>query len=190
MIPGASWTRTWGRNRIITLDGLRIDIALQGASRELISDADFAQLQTGIKFIQPLGSTNRLIARGRVGATVTDDFDELPASVRFFAGGSQSVRGYAFESLGPRNADGEVEGGKHLMVGAIELEHNLAAKWSVALFYDAGNAINSIDETLEHGAGFGFRWKSPVGPVRVDLASAISRDGAPWRLHINIGPDL
>jgi translocation and assembly module TamA len=83
-----------------------------------------------------------------------------------------------------------VVGGKNLMVGSIELEHNLGGKWGIALFYDAGNAIDSFNDRLERGAGFGFRWKSPVGPVRIDLASALSRDGRPWRLHINIGPDL
>ena len=51
-------------------------------------------------------------------------------------------------------------------------------------------AVGNRDDELEHGAGFGLRWKSPIGPVRFDLASAISRDGDPWRLHINIGPDL
>ena len=63
-------------------------------------------------------------------------------------------------------------------------------KWGLAIFYDAGNAIDNLNDDLEHGAGFGFRWKSPVGPIRVDLASALSRDGDPWRIHINIGPDL
>lgn len=190
LMPGVNWSRTWGRNFIYTLDGLRFDIGLRGASKKLISDTDFFQLQGGIKAINPLGQRNRVIARGRLGGTWTQDFYQLPSSVRFFAGGAQSVRGYAYQSLGPVDDNGKVVGGRHLMVGSIEFERSLKGKWGVALFYDAGNAIDNIADKLERGAGFGLRWKSPIGPVRIDLASAVSRDDRPWRLHINIGPDL
>ena len=190
IMPGANWSRTWGRNFIYTLDGLRFDIGLRGASQQLASDTSFAQLQGGIKAITPLGSRNRIITHGRLGGTWTQAFHQLPSSVRFFAGGSQSVRGYSYQSLGPVDGSGVIVGGKNLMVGSIELEHSLSDKWGVAAFYDAGNAIDNIDDKLERGAGIGWRWRSPIGPVRFDLASAISRDGRPWRLHINIGPDL
>ena len=190
LMPGVSWSRTWGKNFINVLDGLRFDISLRGASEKLVSDTNFTQLQGGLKGIHSMNRSNRLIARGNLGGIWTQDFDQLPASVRFFAGGSQSVRGYAYQSLGPVDENGNVVGGKYLMVGSIEYEHSLNSKWGAALFYDAGNAINNTTEKLERGAGFGIRWKSPVGPVRVDLASALSREGQPWRLHINIGPDL
>lgn len=189
-IPGVNWSRTWGRSFIYTLDGLRFDIGLRGASKELLSDTDFAQLQGGVKTIHSLGQRHRMILRGRLGSTYTQEFHQLPSSVRFFAGGAQSVRGYAYQSLGPVDSDGEVVGGKNLMVGSIEFERRLGGKWGAALFYDAGNAIDDIAEKLERGAGFGVRWQSPIGPVRIDLASAISKNGQPWRLHINIGPDL
>jgi translocation and assembly module TamA len=175
---------------IHTLDGLRLDIGMRGASKQVVSDTNFFQLQGGIKGITPLGNHNRLIARGRLGATRTDEFHLLPSSVRFFAGGAQSVRGYAYQSLGPKDAAGKVVGGKYLMVGSVELEHSFNAQWGMALFYDGGNAIDNIEDKLERGAGFGVRWQSPVGPVRIDLASAVTRDGKPWRLHITIGPDL
>lgn len=190
LIPSVNWSRTWGKNFIYAIDGLRFDIGLRGASKQLISDTRFSQLQTGIKAIHSLGEHNRIIARGKIGSTWTDAFEQLPSSVRFFAGGAQSVRGYAYQSLGPVDENDLVIGGKHLMVGSIELEHSLNGKWGIALFYDAGNAMDDFNDKLERGAGFGFRWNSPVGPVRIDLASAITHDGKPWRLHINIGPDL
>jgi translocation and assembly module TamA len=190
LMPGINWSHTWGRSLIHTLDGLRLDIGMRGASKQVVSDTNFFQLQGGIKGITPLGNHNRLIARGRLGATRTDEFHLLPSSVRFFAGGAQSVRGYAYQSLGPKDAAGKVVGGKYLMVGSVELEHSFNAQWGMALFYDGGNAIDNIEDKLERGAGFGVRWQSPVGPVRIDLASAVTRDGKPWRLHITIGPDL
>lgn len=190
LMPSISLSRTWGRNIIYTIDGLRFDIGLRGANTSLLSDNNFLQLQGGLKAISSLGQNNRIIARGKLGTTWTDDFRQLPSSVRFFAGGAQSVRGYAYQSLGPLDNFGNVIGGRHLMIGSIEFEHSLSDKWGAAIFYDAGNAYDYIDDKLEHGAGIGFRWKSPIGPVRFDIASAISLPGQPWRLHINIGPDL
>ena len=190
LMPSINYSRTWGRDIIYTLDGLRFDIGLRGASSELLSDQSFMQLQGGIKAISSFGKSHRIITRGRLGTTLTDDFHQLPSSVRFFAGGAQSVRGYSYQSLGPKDINGEVVGGKHLMIGSVEYEYSLSNKWGFALFYDAGNAYDNLEDKLEHGAGFGFRWKSPIGAVRFDFASAISIPEQPWRLHINIGPDL
>lgn len=190
LMPGINWSRIWGNDFINTFDGLRFDIGLRGASNKIVSDTNFSQLQGGIKAINSLNQNNRIITRGRLGSTWTDDFNQLPSSVRFFAGGAQSVRGYAYQSLGPVDANGKVIGGKHLMIGSVEFEHSFNGKWGAAWFYDAGNAIDDLDDKLARGTGFGLRWKSPVGPVRIDLASALSIDGNPWRLHIMIGPDL
>jgi len=190
LMPGVNWSRTWGNNIITSFDGIRFNIGLRGASEDLISDVSFLQLQGGIKAINRLGQRNRLITRGRIGTTWTESFHQLPSSARFFAGGAQSVRGFAYQSLGPRDSKGEVIGGNHLMVGSIEFEHSLNDKWAAAAFYDVGNAMDSFADKLERGAGLGIRWRSPVGPVRIDLATAISRDSHPWRLHISIGPDL
>ena len=190
LIPGASWVRTWGQEFVNVLDGLRFDIGVRGASVNLASDTDFLQIRGGIKFITSLGSRNRLLVRGNFGTTETSDFGQLPSSIRFFAGGSQSVRGYGYEELGPTNDNGEVVGGKHLLTGSIEFEHFFSDNWGAAVFLDAGNAIDNLNDDLEQGAGFGFRWRSPVGPVRIDFANAISTDEQDWRLHVSIGPDL
>ena len=190
LIPGISWSRIWGRGFVNVLDGLRFDLSLSGANNSLISDTDFTQLRGHLKFITSLSSRNRIITRGEFGSTSTSEFDQLPSSVRFFSGGAQSVRGFKYQSLGPTDASGDVVGGRYLVQGSIEFERYFNARWGAAVFFDIGNAIDDLDDDLERGAGFGLRWKSPVGPVRIDLASAISSDGEPWRLHINIGPDL
>jgi translocation and assembly module TamA len=189
LIPGVSWTRTWGGDFINVLDGLRFDFGMRGASESLVSDTDFTQFVGEIKFITSIDKRNRFILRGSMGTTNTDNFNQLPSSIRFFAGGSQSVRGYAYESLGPTDESGDVVGGEHLMLGSIEFDHYFNDKWGMAVFLDAGNALESFGDDLEQGAGFGLRWRSPVGAVRIDLANAISDDGD-WRLHLNIGPDL
>jgi len=189
LIPGVSWSRIWGPDFINVLDGLRFDIGLRGANQNFLSDTDFAQLRGGAKFIVSLDARNRVLLRGNFGTTAAANFSKLPSTIRFFAGGSQSVRGYAYESLGPENNKGDVVGGKYLLTGSVEFGHYFNDNWGVAAFLDTGNAIDSLSDDLEQGAGFGLRWKSPVGPVRIDLANSISR-GKNWRLHVSIGPDL
>ncbi len=190
LIPSVSWSRTWGQDFINVLDGVRFDIAFLGATDKIVSDTDFAQMIGAVKFIYSINARNRVLMRGSFGTTQTQEFEQLPASIRFFAGGAQSVRGYAYQSLGPTNEFGEVVGGSKLLVGSVEFDHYFNDRWGVAVFLDAGNAINSLEDDLEQGAGFGLRWKSPVGPVRIDIANAISTADKDWRLHISIGPDL
>jgi translocation and assembly module TamA len=122
---------------------------------------------------------------------LAQDLLELPASKRFFAGGDNSVRGYDLDELGPKDDEGNVIGGRYLAVLSLELERRIVGKWSAAVFLDAGNAFDpDYDTDLEYGAGFGVRWHSPVGPIRVDLAAGLSAENVEPRLHIVVGPEL
>ncbi len=193
LLPAVSWSRTWADDRIHPTHGRRYYLKLLGASDKVLSDASFLQAQANAKWVLDLGSRNRLLTRAEVGGTLVDNILELPASKRFYAGGDTSIRGYGFEELGPVNDNGEVVGGKYLLVGSVELDHRLTDKWSVAAFYDAGNALNDFDdlsEQIAEGAGVGVRWHSPVGPVRVDFAWALTDPYSGFRLHLVIGPDL
>ena len=189
LIPGISYAHVQADNRLVARRGHSLQVDLRGGAEPLLSDINFAQTEVKAKLIRSVGSNGRWIARAEGGTTWTDAFERLPATLRYFAGGDQSVRGYDFEALGPRDASGQVIGGKHLVFGSLEYEHRVRGNWGVALFVDTGNAFNSTHEGLETGAGVGLRWESPIGMVRVDLASAISRDNA-LRLHFTLGPDL
>ncbi|MEF9426350.1 MAG: BamA/TamA family outer membrane protein, partial [Candidatus Mariimomonas ferrooxydans] len=83
-----------------------------------------------------------------------------------------------------------VTGGRHLLAGSIEYEQRIKDKWSAAVFYDIGNAIDSFSDSLKSAAGIGIRWKSPVGPVRADLAFPLNASDESWRIHFIVGPDL
>ncbi|HSH30007.1 MAG TPA: autotransporter assembly complex family protein, partial [Thiohalobacter sp.] len=190
LMPGIAWTYIQADDPLITRHGWRAQLELRGATRELLSDTRFAQAIAGAKYILPLGSRGRLLTRGQIGTTWMSDFDVLPASVRFFAGGDRSVRGFDYQKLGPTDASGEVVGGRHLLTGSLEYEHRIKGKWRAAVFVDTGNAFDDFGDELETGAGIGVRWESPVGLLRVDIASAVSRPDNPLRLHITLGPDL
>jgi translocation and assembly module TamA len=190
LIPGISWTRIWTDSPVNTKRGLRTYLDIRGAHESLLSDKSFLQFRTQLKYIRGLWNGGRIIMRGEGGSSMVSEFSELPPSVRFFAGGDHSVRGYAYNSLGPEDESGDVAGGRHLLAGSIEYEQKIKGNWSGALFYDAGNAIDSFSDAIRSGAGFGVRWKSPVGPVRVDLGFPLSESDRDWRIHLSVGPDL
>lgn len=155
----------------------------------LASDVNFGQFLLDAKLIRSIGSNNRFLFRGQLGRTFTDQFDKLPPSLRFFAGGDRSIRGYGYQEIGPRE-DGVVLGGKNLLVGSAEYERMFNSSWGAAVFVDAGNAFNDVNEGAYVGAGAGVRWRSPVGMVRLDLAHGFKDADNSIQLHINIGPDL
>jgi translocation and assembly module TamA len=189
-LPGVTWSYILAEDRIFTRFGARLLLDIRGASERFASDTSLLQVRAGGKFIVPLADVGRFIARGEIGATGIDEFAVLPASLRFFAGGDVSVRGYAYNSLGPVDSDGDVVGGKHLLIGSAEYEHRIAGNWAAAIFYDTGNALNRFNDALKKGAGIGVRWRSPVGQIRLDVAQAISEPERPWRVHLTLGPDL
>lgn len=189
LMPGVSWSHTVRDDEIYPRRGYRIGLGIKGAYQGALSDVSVLQVQLSGKLIHPLGGEARLLLRGDFGALHTGDFDRLPASVRFFAGGDNSLRGFGYRALGPTRA-GDVIGGKYLALGSVEYERRVKGDWGAAVFTDFGNAFSSLDDAIAIGAGAGLRWRSRIGVLRVDLAYGRSghRDGI--RLHMTIGPDL
>lgn len=192
LMPGVSLSRQIGRGHVLVDQGMKIGIEARGGAKKALSDTDFVQAQLHLKGITSLSERQRLITRGTLGGTNALDFDKVPASLRFYAGGTQSIRGYRYKSLGPTDSAGNVIGGKYLVTGSVEYELRLTSEWGWALFIDGGNAFNSnySKTPMKKGAGTGVRWQTPVGPLRFDIAWALSEPNRPWRLHLNIGPDL
>lgn len=189
LVPGIGWAKTKADNRMLPRKGYRLSLELKGAEEALFSDVRFFQLQAAAKWIYPLGA-GRLLIRGDTGLTLTEDFKQLPASYRFFAGGDQSVRGYGYQALGPKNSTGTVVGGRYLLSGSVEYEYPIKDDWSAALFVDAGNAIDGWNEELKRSVGVGLRWHSPVGPIRLDLAIPEDQSEDSFRIHFSMGADL
>ena len=190
IIPGISWESTVGREISRIRSGHRISLDVRGSLDAIGSDATFGQLTGSTKWAFPLGEANRLLVRADLGLTLKEDFEDLPASVRYFAGGDNSVRGYGFETLGPTNEDGDVIGGSYLATFSVEFDRLLWKKWSVAAFVDTGNAFDSLDFDFKTGVGLGLRWYSPLGPIRLDVAHPLDDPDRDYRIHITLGPDL
>ncbi|MDX2424702.1 MAG: BamA/TamA family outer membrane protein, partial [Cycloclasticus sp.] len=190
LIPSIGWTRTWADDSIYTKQGGKLSLSLSGASEALLSDVSFAQVVLRGKYIYSFNHSGRLITRANLGATEVSDFEKLPSSLRFFAGGDNSIRGFDFQSLGPLGDDGNVEGGRYLTTASVEYEHMFTDKWGAAVFSDVGNAYNSFNDPFEHSVGLGLRWRSPIGLIRFDVAKALSDSDNGIGFHLVIGPDL
>lgn len=156
---------------------------------ELGSDVGFRQLIASAALVRSFGSRDRLIMRAEAGQVSLSDFQRLPLSFRFFAGGDRSVRGYGYQELSPRDADDERVGAPKLATASVEWEHMFSVEWGAAVFADAGNAFDAALDPAT-GVGLGLRWRSPVGPVRVDIARGLDTPDHSIRLHFTLGPDL
>ncbi len=190
LMGSSSLNYIFAQNRIHPKDGVRIGGTVKGAYKAFLSSTSFLQCTVSGKAIVTPVDKWRIIGRSTIGTTVMKSIHDLPPSLRFYAGGEQSVRGYAYKELGPVDASGTVIGGRYLFVSSIELERYLTPMWSVATFYDAGNAFDDIHAHFKHGIGMGVRINMPFGQIRMDVARALSTSNHPFRIYLSVGADL
>jgi len=192
LIPSAEWTRTYPAEldeRIYVTRGSLLQLSVRGGSESALSDTSFVQPMIGGKWIYSFTNSTRLIARGAAGTTWVSDLERLPTSLRYFTGGDKTVRGFEYNAIGPR-VGGDVVGGKNLLESSLEYEVPFTEKWSVVGFVDVGDAFDD-EPDYKRGVGIGFHWRSPIGPVRIDVGHALDNPpGNRWRLHLTIGSDL
>lgn len=178
-----------------TLKGFSQSYSLETAAKSLASDIDFLRLQIQHSWIQGIGQSNRFIVRNTVSFIRSSDFDRVPPTLRFFAGGDRSIRGYNYKSISPTDKNGKLKGASKLITGTLEYQYNLTGEWWGALFADTGEAVDEWDKTdFYSGAGLGIRWTSPVGPIKVDLAVPINDPSRirlnSFHLYIGLGTEL
>ncbi len=165
--------------------GYTFEAQVGAAVEPVLTDKSFVRgYLKGVRF-QPVGEKGDLVLRGELGALFSDGKDGVPSTVLFRTGGDQSVRGYSYQSLGVGEGDAVV-GGRYLAVASVEYQYYFIRNWGIAFFVDAGNAgdtIRELDPAI--GYGIGGRWRSPAGPIGVDLAYG-ERTGN-FRLHFSLG---
>ncbi len=189
LMPGIGYSVLRSDSPLDPSQGYRLQWDVRGAKQDFIADADVLHVTGLARGLLTFADKHRLLGRAQIGAIGTNNYSKVPPSLRFFAGGDQSVRGYDYQTLSPRDAQGNREGGRYMFAGSLEYQYSIAERWRVATFVDQGNAFNSLTDTMNTGVGFGLRWVSPVGPLRLDLAHALHEDKG-WRIHFSMGPEL
>lgn len=161
------------------------------------SDIDIVKGTVEARIIRTMGK-HRFMVRSEIGAIETNSFAEVPASVRFYAGGDQSVRGFGYREISPEGeifnpvlgAVQESAGAKYLATVGTEYAYQVAENWRAAAFLDVGTATNEFEEDPAFGVGPGVHWLSPIGPVRLYIARGFSERENTWRIHFMLGPEL
>jgi translocation and assembly module TamA len=166
--------------------GYLVKLQLGGATKILLSDQNFVRTTAKVQYLYPVGSIGTLLLRGEAGVVFADSVEGIPSDYLFRTGGDTTVRGYAFDSLGVAQGTAVV-GGRYLAVASAEYIHWLSKAWGLAIFYDAGNAVDDVkDLKLDVGYGVGVRWSSPVGALNLDIAHGVQSPD-PWRVHFFAG---
>lgn len=157
-------------------------------------DFHFYKLQGETKWYFPLAEQMTFASRLKLGfAEPLGAKEEVPLFERFYAGGSNSVRGYDRYRLGPLSASDDPLGGRSLIEGALEVRRQLTTKFGAAVFFDFGQVdVRSFQvpvDDLEYAAGFGVRYVTVAGPLRLDFGFPFAPPGndQPWQIHFSIG---
>lgn len=183
--PSYAWTVRKVDHLLYPTRGYLLNLQADVATRALLSDQDFLRGYARAVYFQPLGARDQLIVRGEFGVVAAKSRNGIPSDYLFRTGGDQTVRGYAYQSLGVPEGSAIV-GGRYLATTSAEYVHWLTAQWGAAVFVDGGNAADALaDLKPVYGYGVGARWKSPVGPLNLDLAyGQKTRD---VRVHFSVG---
>jgi len=171
LVPSWSWTRRNVDDPLFPRSGNLIRVEAGFAVKGALADATFIRgYMRGEQYL-PIGRSDLMLFRAELGGVFTGaSSSSVPASLLFRAGGSNSVRGYTFQSIG-NDVAGSILPTKYLVTGSAEYQHWFSHDWGGATFFDVGTATDTWGEKVfDPGAGIGARWRSPVGPVNLDLA--------------------
>jgi translocation and assembly module TamA len=173
--------RGWGGNAL-----------LRGGAGGAGSDTTFLQAYAQLRWFKGLDKDSRLIVRGELGHTFSGELTLLPPTLRFHAGGDRSIRGYGWREVGPRVGpvgDEFPVGASNVITGSIEYERYFHGPWGMAVFVDSGSAFDDSPE-WRTGVGVGLRWRSPLGPLRLDIAHGLDHPDSPLQVTLNFGAEL
>ncbi|TYK64312.1 autotransporter assembly complex protein TamA [Colwellia echini] len=200
-IPGMTWSdKTWEGSALNPSDGFREYYSAEGSYEALNSQTSFLRLNAQWKYITTFALKHRFVTRAELGYIIAkeDVGEALSPSLRFYAGGDQSIRGFAYQSVGPEvtlsepgnSGDTIVTGGTNLIVGSLEYQYYFTEHWRGALFTDGGsvNNVNKLD--LVYSVGTGIHYISPVGAIRFEVGYPISEEDPSLRIHFTIGTEL
>lgn len=190
--PGVSFSKTTTVGGLMPTWGFSQRYTLEWSNTMWGSDVDFVVLEAQHALVKAFADRHRIVLRSRIGWIETNDFDKVPPDLRFFAGGDRSVRGYKYESISPEDENGDLTGAEKLITASVEYQYRVTGDWWGAVFFDIGQAVHDFDDQdLKKGVGVGVRWNSPLGPIKLDIATPVgdpSESGV--QFYIGLGPEL
>ncbi|NRA82954.1 MAG: outer membrane protein assembly factor [Gammaproteobacteria bacterium] len=196
IIPGVSFARTRLKGGLHPYWGDRQSLTLEFGHQGWGSDANLAKAMVRSKWLRSYNINHQFIASADMGAIWANSIDDVPVSMRLFGGGDENLRAYKFDGISPIDQYGELTGGLYQANLTLEYSYMFLPNWRIATFVDTGTTTNDFTERLKTDVGFGFRWQTPVGPIRLDFAFGLTKDpdysryDRPFRISFSIGPQL
>jgi translocation and assembly module TamA len=185
LMANYAWTQRTVRQVYFPVEGYVLSLQAGGAAEALLSDQSFIRLYGRYTHYSRLGDKGRLILRAELGGVLASSPDGIPTAYLFRAGGDNSVRGYAYQSLG-KDIVGAVQSVPYLATASAEYNYFFTRTWGMAVFMDAGDAADSFASLSPAvGVGLGVRYRSPVGPLNLDLAYGEAT--GEFHLHFALG---
>lgn len=181
IIPSAQWQRVVSDDPLHPSNGYKINFSVRGSSDYLLSNTSFIQGDIYAKYIHSFSENTILLARGEIGGILIKDLEDLPLSLRFFAGGSQSVRGYGYRTI---------KDGRNMTIASIELQQRIYKDLFASAFFDMGSVNNNIFKKQDKSIGVGLVYRSLLGSISLTVAQALDKPGQPRRVEFSMGPDL
>lgn len=188
---GVSWTKSKGG--LFPIWGNALSVTVEYGKKFSVSSVDFSAFRVSSTLIRTYAENHRFYLRGEVGYLNTPDINRISPSMRYFAGGDKSVRGYGYKKISPKDSNGKYIGGSRLATGTLEYQYQVYPSWWVATFVDAGLAANTFNANeLRYGTGVGVRWVSPIGSVKFDIATPVrDKDNSKnVQFYIGLGTEL
>lgn len=191
LMPAVSFTRRESSGGYDPTRGYSITLEALGAAGA-ISDNSFVQVKGTYKGVIAPSENTRFLFRLEQGANFGPDAGEVPPSLRFFAGGDNSIRGFGYRDRSAKQPWGGLKGAKYLTVGSAEFQFPMGISNSrLALFCDVGTATDDYKDELMYGPGLGYRFLSSYGIVRVDVAVGLQKNQEQvYQLHFAFGPEF
>lgn len=190
ILPGVSLSKGANSGGSMPTEADYYLIAAEIADQSWGSDTDFIRLRGRAGWIGTWSVDQRWLIRLDAGTILHEGVLNIPPSLRFFAGGDNSLRGYRYRTVAPTDDKDQLIGGLHLATLNLEYQHRVKDNWWLAVFSDYGSAWNERPD-WKQSVGVGVRWASPIGAVRLDLGMALdSEPKREFRLHFTLGPEL
>lgn len=190
ILPGVTYTRSRVRGGAMPMWGDKQVITVEVSDKSWGSDASLLRVQGRTAWVRSSGNNHRGIARFDGGGVYTSELENIPPSLRFFAGGDNNLRGYGYESISPKDEKGSLTGGQYMATSSLEYQYRVVGNWWAATFVDYGSAWTDTPE-WKTGTGVGVRWASPIGPIRLDFAWGLDEKPKDrFQIHFTLGPEV
>lgn len=193
LYPTASLNRTRSDGHRFPLWGDSQKLTLNLGSKIWASDVNFYSAKASSTWIRTYADNHRFYLRGEIGYLRAGEFGRIPPALRYFAGGDMSVRGFGYKKISPKDKNGDLTGGSHLMTATGEYQYQVYPNWWGAVFYDTGLSAHRYQAKDTHsGVGAGVRWASPIGAIKFDIATPVRspNDQKGVQFYIGLGAEL